>query len=153
MARRPNQHFVSQVEQEITYRAMPNGIRRIGREGGSALMRIAKFVDGVEEQNNYPIVGSEEKLTFGVFGAKATFTVFVRDGFDKDNYRSFDMGVIGEDGFEHFVPNTKDARFYIGETEVFYDWNDRSWSRVDSDHSLDDFYYDDGYADLYDYAD
>lgn len=139
MARRPNQHFVAQVEQEITYRAIPNSDR-------STLLKIAKFVDGVEEEDNCPIVGSEEKLTIGGFFSKATFAVFVCDGFDKDDYRSFDMGVIGEDGFEHFVPNTQDDRFYIGDAEVFYDWDDRSWSRVDSDpHYYDDLYENDYY--------
>lgn len=126
MARRPNQQLTRTVEQEITYRAIPNSEH-------STLLKIAKFVDGVEEEDNDPIVGSEEKLNFGGFFSKATFTVFVCDGFDKDDYRPFAMGVVGEDGFEHFVPNNQDARFYIGETEVFYDWDDRSWSLVDSD--------------------
>jgi hypothetical protein len=152
MARRQNHHFINPVQQEIAHRAIPHTAcrGRILRSAGPAMMRVAKFVDGIEEENNYPVIGTEEKLTFGRFGAKATFTVFVRDGFDKDSSRPFDMGIIGEDGFEHFVPNSSADRFYIGETEVFYDPKHRSWSCVDSDPH---YYYDDGYVDLYDHGD
>jgi hypothetical protein len=142
MVRRQNQHFIHPIEQEIAYRAVQFGTN-------AGLLKIAKFVDGVEE-DNYPVTGTEEKLTFGGFFSKATFTVFVEGGFDKDSSHPFAMGFIGEDGFEHFVPSNSEDRFHIGETEVFYNSENVSWCCVERNphyytntHFLTDCYFDD----------
>lgn len=142
MARRPNQHFSRPVEKEIVYRAIPTQSRN---RLSSDLLKIVRFVDGVEEYEEYPEVVRKEQLTIRGCGAKVTFDVFVNPSFDNGFSNSLDIGIIGENGYEKFERSATGAHYYIGETKIYYNAQNREWSTYEPKHNCSRYFGEDEY--------